>query len=134
MDRRSFVTAAGGTLAVGWAGFATAGSHADAASHHLRLGSSYVSNSELFVSRSQISAGDKLILRRKPDRIFDSLSIEVSTIDQDVIGYLPPVSSGTLAILMDSGFGAYGVTLNEAERGTALQLDVFLILPGGRHS
>jgi hypothetical protein len=99
-------------------------------SKSVRLGPSYVTNREQFAGMPRLASGDRLSLRRRPDRQFDPGSVEVLTTETgEAIGFLPPASSGMLASLMDEGGSAFAIVHDAIQPDGPLLVEVYLALP-----
>jgi hypothetical protein len=129
MERRSFLAGAGGALAsLPLAATAMAAGEPKAG---IRLLRSYVANRDQFPQARQPDENEVLRLRRRPDRSFDPSSIAVEKRDGSQLGYLPPASTGMLAALLDTGFGAYAVAL-EGDVRSGAPIEVYLEKPSSR--
>ncbi|MCJ8519448.1 hypothetical protein ABID21_002328 [Pseudorhizobium tarimense] len=124
MERRSFLTGAGGALVA--LPFA-AGSAAAApdATGGVRVLRSYVANRDQFPQAQAPEPNETLRLERRPDRAYDPTSIAVLRGDGSQLGYLPSASAGLLAALLDQGFAAYAATLPRTA-GSDIPVEVFL--------
>ncbi len=129
MNRRAFVMATGGAMAAGAAGTVGMAAGNPGRRKHLRLGPSYVTNREQFTEVENLTTGDRLSLRRRPDRGFDPGSVEVLTERGEAIGFLPPASSGMLATLMDEGGSAFALVQQDVQPGRPMAVEVYMALP-----
>lgn len=55
------------------------------------------------VKKNQLKTGEPLLLRREPDNEYDKHAIEVFTLKQQKLGYLPKHNNQVIAALMDQG-------------------------------
>lgn len=124
MERRSFLTGAGGALAA--LPFATgAAAAASGPTGGVGLLRSYVANRDQFPQAQAPEPNEILQLERRPERAYDPASIAVLRGDGSQLGYLPSASAGLLAALLDQGFGAYATTL-PGTGGSEIALQVYL--------
>lgn len=122
MERRSFLAGAGGALAA--LPFAAGATAAPRQKGGVELLRSYVVNRDQFPQARAPGVNEVLRLERRPERAFDSNSIAVRREDGSQIGYLPSVSTGILAALLDQGFNAYAVARHG--HGSDVPVQVYL--------
>ncbi|MEA5162805.1 HIRAN domain-containing protein [Cereibacter johrii] len=88
----------------------------------LRVLESYIASRDRFPAAEAPRPGERLRLRREPERAFDPLSVRVERPDGLPLGYLPAQPAQVLAALMDAGAAAEALV---AESG---RLHVYLRL------
>lgn len=101
MDRRQLLLAGGGALAA-----LPLAAGASPRSEGLRVLDTYIASRDRFPATPAPQPGDRLRLRRDPERRFDPLSIRIETGQGLPLGYLPGQPSRILAVLMDNGAAA----------------------------
>lgn len=94
----------------------------DRAAPGLRVLESYIASRDRFPAAEAPRPGERLRLRREPERTFDPLSVRVERPDGLPLGYLPAQPAQVLAALMDAGAAAEALV---AESG---RLHVYLRL------